>query len=55
MVERLQECHQLHPLKVLRVALIDVILSTYLSRHKHHEGEVNRVSTNQDFNFRSDI
>ena len=55
MIERLQECIQLRPLKVLRVALIDIILSTYLSRHKHHEDEVNRVSSNQDLNFRLDI
>ena len=55
MIERLQECIQLRPLKVLRVALIDIILSTFLSRQKHHEDEVNRVSSNQDLNFRLDI
>ena len=51
----MQECRQLRPLKVLRVALIDVIFSTYLSRHKHHKGEVNRVSLNQDLNFKLGI
>ena len=55
MVERLQDFHQLHPLKELRVALIDVFLCTYLCQHKHHKDKVNRVSFNQDLNFKLGI
>ena len=55
MVERLQECHQLHPLNELRVALIDAFFCTYLCQHKHHKAEVNRVTFNQDLNFKLGI
>ena len=41
-LEMLRECRQLGLLKVLRMDIIDVILSTYLSRH-NHEGNVNRL------------
>ena len=34
---------------------VAILCSTYLSRHKHHKGEVNRVSLNQDLNFKLGI